>query len=214
MKALAFTKFQTHVPMLEAVCRKFGMQLDVIGVGDKVIAHPEFELLKYDLVFATARMALEALCAGCAVILLDARGLGGMVTTTNLPRLRDLNFGLRSLSPMLTQALISAEIERYDPDDARQVSDQARQMASLEPMLDRLVGIYEEAMAQPLPDEREKAQALFKFLKLSLPSPRANDRWPWIKECQDLEMRVSQLEDELSKTKLALAEATDAHKGG
>lgn len=212
LKALAFTKFQTHVPMLEAACRKFGMQLDVIGVGDKVIAHPEFELVKYDVVFATARMALEALCAGCAVIVLDARGLGGMVTSANLTRLRDLNFGLRSLSPMLTQGLIAAEIERYDPDDARQVSDQVRQTASLEPMLDRLMGIYEEAMAQPSPDERERAQALFKFLKISLPSPRANDRWPWIKERQDLESRVVQLEEELAQTKLALSAANEARK--
>lgn len=210
LKALAFTKYQAHVPMLEAVCRKFGMQLEVIGVGDKVIAHPEFELIKYDVVFATARMALEALCAGCAVIVLDARGLGGMVTSTNLARLRDLNFGLRSLSPMLTQGLISVEIELYDPDDARQVSDRVRQMASLEPMLDRLMGIYDEAIARPLPDERERAQALFKFLKISLPNPRANDRWPWIKERQDLELRVSQLEEELAQAKISLSAVNDA----
>ena len=40
----------------------------------RLTADPEHELVRYDLVFATARMALEAICAGCAVIVCDSRG--------------------------------------------------------------------------------------------------------------------------------------------
>jgi len=48
-------------------------------------------------VFAKGKAALESLAVGAAVVLCDARGVGPMVTSSQLDHLRPLNFGLRAL---------------------------------------------------------------------------------------------------------------------
>ena len=44
----------------------------------------EAVLPRYDIVFATARMALEAAVVGCAVVVVDGRGFAGMLRSENL----------------------------------------------------------------------------------------------------------------------------------
>ena len=51
---------------------------------------------RHDLVFASARSALEAMATGCAVIVLDGRGFAGLVThdvVSNLARRTTSVFG-------------------------------------------------------------------------------------------------------------------------
>ena len=48
-------------------------------------SRPEELLPKYDLVFAKARCALEAMATGCAVVLCDFAGLGSMVNPERFP---------------------------------------------------------------------------------------------------------------------------------
>jgi len=198
-RALAFTKFKAQLPWIQEACRLRGLQLDVLGAGgDRLVANPEQELVRYDLVFATARMALEALCAGCAVVVCDSRGLADMVTSANFADLRRLNFGLRSLTRTLDVAALCAAIDRYDPVDAEKVVQTARREADLEPMLDRLEAVYREVMRAPPPDPAAVRAATLSFLRAALPRARSDGRWPWMQERDTMANRIQQLERELA----------------
>lgn len=62
----------------------------------------------YDLVFAKARCALEAMAVGCAVVLCDVGGLGPLVTRAQVQHLRRWNFGRRTRlrrAPVLGRSL-------------------------------------------------------------------------------------------------------------
>jgi hypothetical protein len=206
-RALAFTKTRAHLPLIREACERHGIALEVLGSGgDRVSAAPEQELVNYDLVFATARMALEALCAGCAVIVCDSRGLAGMVSCANLPRLRPLNFGLRSLVHPVSVERLSDEISRYDSADAEQAAGRLRLMAPLEATLDCLIRLYGEAMARPPPDEAAHHAATLAFLRQHLPRLRTDSRWPWMAEREQLLSRIDQLERDLAAARGGQAE--------
>src|SRR4051794_25363615 len=121
-RAAVFSNSASPGGFLDAIaeaCRRRGIELDVIG--DRVgasSAQPEQLLGQYDLVFAKARCALEALATGCAVMLIDFAGLGGLVTTENVDMLRDWNFGARCLQGFPTPDRIAAELDRFDATDA------------------------------------------------------------------------------------------------
>src|SRR5205814_7738101 len=69
----------THLPAVEAACRREGIEVDARGLGVGLpCAVPQDLLPDYDLVFAKGRAALEAAVVGCAVLLCDAGGLGPM----------------------------------------------------------------------------------------------------------------------------------------
>jgi len=208
-RALAFTKFKAHVPYIQEACRRRGLEVDVLGAGgDRVIANPEQELVRYDLVFATARMALEALCAGCAVIVCDSRGLADFVTLDNFADLRRLNFGLRSLTRAVSVESLGQAIDRYDAGVAAQVAFTARRDASLGPMLERLEVIYRNAIAAPRPSADEVRAATLGFLKVALPRTRNDGRWPWMQERDVMAARIEELEQAL-----AAARAGELHPG-
>ena len=155
-RALVYSNYarrDTHLPAIEEACRRAGLDLDVAGSGvGRSLDDPGTVIADYDLVFAKAKSALEALAVGTAVVLCDSRGLGQMVTGADFDALRRLNFGLRTLNRPLVPELIWREIERYDPRDAAAVTQRVRQEAGLEPALDRLVALYEEVIAE---QERE-----------------------------------------------------------
>ncbi|HEX7295211.1 MAG TPA: glycosyltransferase, partial [Pyrinomonadaceae bacterium] len=69
------------IPVREA-CRRAGVSLDVVGSqAGRTAERPEKLLGQYDIVFAKARCALEALAVGTSVVLCDRAGMGPMVTT-------------------------------------------------------------------------------------------------------------------------------------
>src|SRR5919198_1801933 len=102
---------------------------------------PEELLPGYDLVFAKARAAIEAIAVGCAVVVVDEHGLAGMATYADLPEWRRWNLGRRLLTPHDVDAICST-IDRYDPDDAARCRDFARAHWSLEGMVDALCAEY------------------------------------------------------------------------
>jgi hypothetical protein len=88
----------THATTVSEVCKSLGIALDVIGKGSNTAtSKPEEVLPKYDIVFAKARCALEAMATGSAVVLCDFAGLGQMVSSDNFAELRKLNFGAGTL---------------------------------------------------------------------------------------------------------------------
>lgn len=151
-RALVFSNYaneQTHLPVVREACLRTNLELEVVGSGkNNSTAEPERILGEYDLVFAKARCALEALAVGTPVILCDASGLGPMVTNDELDYLRPLNFGFRALREPLDAGRIAEEINRYDRADALEVCRKVRATAGLDLMVDQLVGLYDEVIQE------------------------------------------------------------------
>ena len=152
LRALLFSNnagIDTHLRAVTEACARAGIALDVAGLGvGRISAAPESLLLGYDLVFAKARAALEAMAVGASVVLCDAAGSGPLVSAANFQVLRELNFGIRTLSEPLDPEVLLSQIARYDPSDSAEVSRTVRATASLRDAMERLMAIYERVVAE------------------------------------------------------------------
>ncbi|MBV9928502.1 MAG: glycosyltransferase [Acidobacteria bacterium] len=160
----------THLAAVREACARAGVALDVIGAGAGTqTVSPEEVLGDYDLVFAKARCALEALAVGAAVILCDAAGCGPLVTTGELERLRRLNFGIRTLTERADPELLLRELERYDAADAAEVSRRVRAASSLDAVVGETVAVYKDVIEEfnrlPPTDPTEEARAAAQYLR-------------------------------------------------
>lgn len=170
-RALVFSNHaseKTYLLPVREACKLKDITLDVIGNGvNAENTQPENVLRNYDLVFAKARCALEALAVGTPVILCDSSGLGPMVTAAGFDQLRPLNFGYQTLSRPMDTARIIQEIDRYDRADALEVCRKVRATAGLDAMVDQLVGLYQEviekhqAAGEKRVDEEGRAAAAY-----------------------------------------------------
>lgn len=181
-KALAFGNMRFPNPVLQTACGALGVELTGLGSGSRrVVQHPEAELVHHDLVFATGRSAIEALCCGCAVILCDDNGLGPMVTTETYAQVRRQNFALRALTRPFSAKTVTEEILRFDAKDVGQVVARIRHDADLDRYLDGIVEYYRTAIATfraVPPTAEENWRALHDFLYDALPGPgRAGSVW-------------------------------------
>jgi len=152
-RALVFSNYATDhnfLPAIRAACQQIDLPLDVIGtrVGN-LVDHPENVLPSYDIVFAKARCALEAMAVGNAVILCDEFGVGPMVSSAEVRALQNWNFGMRTLKLPIAPARILSELDRYDPADARRVSDYIRSHAAARRLIQEYLSLYEKVMALP-----------------------------------------------------------------
>jgi hypothetical protein len=130
-------------------CAAADVELDVAGIASgRVATRPEHLLPAYDLVFAKARAAIEALAVGAAVVLCDAAGCGLMVASSNLDRLRPLNFGFRALDQPLSVPALCDQIARYDPADAMRVCGSLRRTAGLDLAVARYLDLYERILEE------------------------------------------------------------------
>jgi hypothetical protein len=166
-RALLLTKNTAHIAAVRAAAQETGLELDEIGgpFGAEV-DDLHARLGHYDVVFATARMALEALAVGCAVVVVDGRGLAGLATSSLVDEWRRNNFGLRLLTREPTKEAIMTEIGRYDAHDAALTSRRIRDVASLSTHLDRVEAIHRDIVATPgaLADATADLRALGKFV--------------------------------------------------
>ena len=158
----------THLESVQAACDRMGLPLDVIGAGaGHSSSAPELILASYDLVFAKARCALEAMAVGAAVVLCDTQGLGPMVTSAEVEQLRTWNFGRSLLRQPLNPEAIVAEVRRYDAADAAGVTDFIRARAGLDESIAEYVRLYEEILAAPAPGEAAFEAELDEYLRFS-----------------------------------------------
>jgi Glycosyltransferase Family 4 len=168
-RALVFsnnTQEGTWVKPIRAVCESRGITLEIGGsAAGRPIDRPENVLAQYDVVFAKARCAIEAIAVGSAVIVCDAQGLAGMVTTSTLESMRQLNFGARTLRLPVTATSIETEIDRYDPADAAAVCDSMRLSADVDLLAGQYAGLYDELCSQP-PSEGDEMLAVSRSLSL------------------------------------------------
>lgn len=149
-RALVFSNTandSTHLGPVREACRRAGVLLDTAGAEtNNSTSQPELLLGQYDLVFAKARCALEAMAVGPAVILCDMFGSGPLVTTGDFDRLRRLNFGMRALDRPVEAGLLGNEIARYDARDAAEVSRRVRTTAGVDSLVDEIVDLYREVI--------------------------------------------------------------------
>lgn len=169
-RALIFSNYaerRTHLQPVQSACQQMGLALDVVGAASgTAVTDPERILPLYDLVFAKARCALEALACGNAVVLCDFSGAGPMVTSTNFDALRPRNFGQGVLVHPLRADCISSEARKYSSEDAARVSDRVRSEAGLTAAVQRWTALYakviEEFQASPtVPDAELLALASY-----------------------------------------------------
>lgn len=138
-RAAIFSNYATLGRDTEAVaraCGERGIRLDVIGAGSgNQSPDPAAVLSGYDVVFAKARCAMEAMAVGCAVLLLnEGLGMAGMVTPENMVEWHRWNFGRRLLQkPIETEPVLGA-LDDYSPAAAAAVSRYVRANGSLESM--------------------------------------------------------------------------------
>lgn len=151
--ALVFSNYANENAMLGAIraaCHRFGIErVDVVGVaaGNPVVS-PESMFDQYDVVFAKARSALEAMASGCAVIVADFAGLGGLVTTENVARMRRLNFGARTMqTAQVTEENVLRQLGLYNNDDARKVSAWIRDDADMASSITHWIKLYQDVVA-------------------------------------------------------------------
>jgi Glycosyltransferase Family 4 len=171
-RALAFSNYLREdgcLGLLRQACAARGIELDAIGLSvGRIEDRPEQLLAQYDIVFAKARCALEALASGTAVVTCDVTGLGGMVTPDNYESFRRLNFGIRSLRKPITIETISRELEQFDPARAREVSLRVRSEAGIEQAVDQILAVYQEAIAshsEAPPTKESQLQAASVYLR-------------------------------------------------
>jgi hypothetical protein len=206
-RAAVFGKATALFPLLLEICIDKGIELQAIGAPlGRSTAHPEAMLAEVDLVFASARSALEAICGGCAVIVCDQRGMAGLARKENYGELRARNYGLRSLTRAATSANLRAEMERYDAAGSEALSALAREDADFSKVLDRYLELYrrsiEDMQARPVAEE-DYVLALSGFLREALPrTPSPVLSWDGLGH--DLVGRLLQLGEENAKLKQAL----------
>jgi len=168
-RALVFSNYAGPGPYLDAVraaCAHLNLPLDVVGSGaGNSSSVPESLLGQYDLVFAKARCALEAMAVGAAVVLADTSGLGPLVTNAEVAELRRWNFGARLLREALDVETIVRQVQRYDAVDAAAVSRYIRDRADLPSAVKRYVDLYEELMEEPLAPSVAASRELDEYLR-------------------------------------------------
>jgi hypothetical protein len=152
-RALVFSNQATgdgYCRAIATACAPHDIVLDVVGhARGNAASAPETLLPSYDIVFAKARSALEAMAVGCAVVLADVAGCGTLVTSTNFDRMRGNNFGIRELSHPHDERWYADQIAAVSADDAAAVRDRVRAEAGLDAAVDRLLAIYASAMREP-----------------------------------------------------------------
>jgi glycosyltransferase involved in cell wall biosynthesis len=190
-------------------CSERGIALDVAGLASgNPTDRPEDLLPRYDVVFAKARAALEAMAVGCAVVLCDTPGLGPLVGPGNFDDLRPLNFGLAALSSPVGADAVSARLAGYDRDDATAVRDRVRREAALSDVVDRFLMLYREVAGGRAASPEGEGRANAAYLRVVAPMIKDNDRLnlrvadavaetdAWRRRAEKAEGDLAQLEEE------------------
>jgi hypothetical protein len=176
-RGLILTKMKGGETAVRNACRKADVELDAIGPGvGKVVDNLGEVFQNYDLVFATARMALEAVVAGCAVIVCDMSGMAGFLTPETWRKWRPWNLGRGILNHPPNEENLGKAIQAYDPNLASRVADLARREAALEDQIDRLTAIYEELVDHP-DFEKWPPMDQAAYLETATPTFRKNQYW-------------------------------------
>ena len=174
-RALVLAKGPSFLDSVRDACAQRGLELSIVGpgIGNEVDDLPSY-FRSHDLVFASARSALEAMATGCAVIVLDGRGFAGLVTHDVVSTWRQNNFGLRLLKRPVSTELILDAIDHYDAAEAQRVCNFIRANSSLDQYLDRLEAMYREVIAESAENPADRGDLLY---RMGLSIQRIESAW-------------------------------------
>jgi glycosyltransferase involved in cell wall biosynthesis len=205
-RALVFSNYAAagnFLDVVRAACAQAELTVDVLGnhAGTEH-SDPGAALGQYDLVFAKARCALEAMAVGCAVILCGIEGGGPLVTSGRFDELRRWNFGRRALRLPVQPAALLQEIARYDPADAAVVAQRVRAEANVETMLDAWLALYRDVIEEqraPAADWLTESRATAEGIRWLMPYYREITRQGDLlakaqSECRQLQIQWQQAE--------------------
>lgn len=182
-RALAFAKNEEHVAAINAACAARGVVVDFVGAAVKTqLEDPSKALPNYDLVFASALSAMEAMACLRPTIVCDGRGLAGMVDMARYEAWRPQNFGLAVLNAPLSAERMAAEIDRYDSAEAMRVGERSRADHDKARWIETYVALYREAMAMPAPSAEDSQAQWARHLERW--TPRATEQWQFAHERQ------------------------------
>lgn len=212
-RALAFAKNTGHLPAVEAACQARGIELEMVGGAVGKVVEPHKVMGDYDVVFGSGLTAIEAMATGRAVIVCDGRGLAGFADTNRYQAWRRENFGLRALRQPNTPEAMAGELDRYDADQAAEVSARVRAEAGIPAWIATWETLYAEAIgdhrARPAnADTAARALAGHFQAWSSKPGPG----FPWLVERAELIERAEAAR--LGLSALAPGRATSAADRG
>lgn len=177
-RAAIFSNYATDnadTQLVRAVCDKLGIALEVVGSGvGRQAPAPEAVLAQFDLVFAKARCAMEAMATGCAVLLLnEGMGMAGLVRSTNVENWHLWNFGRKLLQQPIDASRLETEILAYSAEDACAVADHMRHAGSLTTTASAFATLAQSILVaeksvppiDPVSENREFASHLIKNLQ-------------------------------------------------
>ena len=191
-RALAFAKNSEHVEVVRAVCAQRSIAVDFIGAAvETQLDNPAQALPGYDLVFASALSAIEAMACLRPVIVCDGRGMAGMVDMARYEAWRPKNFGVAALNGPLSVERVAQDLDRYDPAEAVRVGARVRAEAGLAALVEQCVRLYREAIAAPRVAADEAARMWARHLEHW--TPRLADEWAFAEERQVLVNEVRRL---------------------
>lgn len=191
-RALAFAKNSEHVGAVQAVCAQRGIAVDFIGAAvETQLDDPAAVMPGYDLVFASALSAIEAMACSRPTIVCDGRGLAGMVDMVRYEAWRPKNFGVAALNGPLSVQRLAHELDRHDPAEAMRVGERVRAEAGLDAWIEHCVALYREAMSAPRVGPEEAARLWAQHLEKW--TPRLADEWAFTEERQVLINEVRRL---------------------
>lgn len=151
-KALVFSNTATpdnYFRTIQETCFALGIKTDGLGFNLRnSTRYPEQVLHDYDIVFAKAKAAMEALSTGAGVIVCDILGMGGMVCAENFDYFRKYNFGMKTLTRPVDPALIIREIEKYNVKDIKVTGQMIREDAAIGPLVDKILLLYNNAIKE------------------------------------------------------------------
>ncbi len=148
-KALILSKGSAHEELVQEACLRHGIQLDRLGpaFGNEVDNLHDL-LPEYDLVFATARMALEAATCGCGVIVMDHRGLAGALNTANWSEWYHWNLGRGILSHPVNAKTIEDAFQSLDWANLDALTSLVRESAGLAEGVDQFESLYADILEE------------------------------------------------------------------
>lgn len=208
---------ENHGGVVAEACARAGLELDIVGAAAGTLTgRPEALLPGYDLVFAKAKAALDAMATGCAVVLVHEQGVGGLVTSERFDGLRALNFGRRTLTGPVTADTLGDAIVAYDPADAAVVSGRVRAEASVAQAATRFVALYraviaEQAAAGEDPDAERAALAGY-LRQAEADFERVEHAGHLAQAYADADARLAEASARLAETSARLERAEEARR--
>ncbi len=167
-RALIFASYAddyNFIRPIQKTCAALGITVDmaVLGLG-RAVPEPENVLGQYDVVFAKARCAWEAMACGASVIPCGVEGCSPMVTLKNVEEFQRFNFAVKPIVTPVTSSFLKEQLLSYDPAETGKVTRWVRQNVSLEGLAVKYVALYHTIIEErrkilaSQPDYLQKAQ--------------------------------------------------------